>query len=205
MINPPYIKSDLPEGRAGDWVLERFTVPDLTTQQQKMDTRPDWAKSDSGSYTHLRRHHETFMTDLYDEWCTQKIAMEEALQRGGTVLITGLGLGMIVESIFNTPGCAVTHITVIEKSADVIQLVAPHLAEKYGDRLHIIHADAFTWEPSPQAHFTVGWHDIWPNPFAPETEPDMQRLQRHYQNYCDWQGSWAREFQRMQRANTPVA
>ena len=40
-----------------------------------------------------------FMTDLYEEWWTQKNAIDEACRRGGHLLVTGLGLGMIVEAI----------------------------------------------------------------------------------------------------------
>ncbi len=198
-FQPVYIKSDLPEGQSGDWVLERFFVPEITPEQQQADCRPDWAKSPPGVYTRLRQFHEDFMTDLFDEWSTQKIAMEQALERGGSVLTTGLGLGMLVESILRTPGCSVEKITVIEQSPDVIRLVAPHLQAKYGERLEIINADAFCWQIPSNHKFSVVWHDIWPNPAAPQVAAEMTQLHQHYQKHCEWQGCWAREFQTMSR------
>ena len=198
-FQPVYIKSDLLEGQSGDWILEKFSLPEITPEQQQADTRPDWAKNTPGVYTRLRRSKKVFMTDVYSEWATQKIAMEQALERGGSVLSTGLGLGMIVESILSTPGSSVEKITVIEQSPDVIRLVAPHLQAKYGEQLEIINADAFSWELSPDANFSVVWHDIWSNPAAPQVAAEMEQLHQHYQNHCQWQGCWAREFQTMNR------
>ena len=40
----------------------------------------------------------------------------------------------------------------------------------------------------------MGWHDIWPNPSAPECESEMARLEERYRGCCDWQGSWPREY-----------
>lgn len=197
MLHPIYIKSNLPEGQSGKWTVKRFTVPDLTPQQRQADQRPDWAKSSPGVYTCLQRGQQVFMTDLYDEWWTQKVAFDQALRRGGAILTTGLGLGMIVESLLRTPGCPVDTITVIEQSADVIRLVAPYLKGWYGDRLHIINANAFTWTPPSGSHYSVIWHDIWPNPADPVAESEMRQLYAHFQPYCDWQGSWAQEFERM--------
>ncbi len=198
-FQPVYIKSDLPEGQSGDWILEKFTVPEITPEQQQADNRPDWVKSPPGVYTRLRQVYEIFMADVMGEWATQKVAMEQALERGGSVLTTGLGLGMIVESILSTPGSSVEKITVIEQSPDVIRLVAPHLKAKYGERLEVINADAFSWEIPLNAKFSVVWHDICPNSKAPQVAGEMEQLLQHYQNHCEWQGCWAQEYQTMIR------
>lgn len=188
-----YLRSDLPVGRSGEWVLERVVLEDRKYAPDG-DPRPDCFKFRPGVYTSLRRGPEQFMTDLYDEWWTQRRAIEEAATRGGDILVTGLGLGLVVESILRLPGDPVRTATVVEQSADVIALVAPHLEARYPGRLDIVHADALTWIPESGRRFTIGWHDIWPNPYAAECESEMLRLESRFEPHCDWQGSWPREY-----------
>ena len=134
------------------------------------------------------------MTDLYDEWWTQRVAIAEACQRGGSLLITGLGLGLVVESILGGDGGRVEQITVLEQSPDVIRLIAPNLLARYPDRLRVEQADAYAWQPPPGHRYDLVWHDIWPNPYAAEVEGQMQLLEARYGAYCDWQGCWPREY-----------
>lgn len=193
-LDPLYIKTGVPQGRSGDWVVERFIVRHDEDYDPARDARPDCAKRRPGTYTALKRGSEVFMTDLYDEWWTQRIAIREARRCGGNILITGLGLGMIVESIFADPRDHSHSVTVVEFSSDVIRLVGPHLKSRYGDRLHIVHADAFSWTPPAGYRFSVGWHDIWPNPVGPVVAKEMETLERLYSDCCDWQGCWPRDF-----------
>ena len=134
------------------------------------------------------------MTDLYDEWWTQRVAIVEACRRGGSLLITGLGLGLVVESILGAGKGRVREITVLEQSADVIRLIAPHLLARYPGRLRVEQADAYSWQPPSGSRFDLVWHDIWPNPYAAEVEDQMQRLEARYSAHCDWQGCWPREY-----------
>ena len=134
------------------------------------------------------------MTDLYDEWWTQRMAIEQARERGGDVLITGLGLGLVVASMLELPGCRVKQVVIIERSADVIGLVAPALENRYGEQFEVINADAFEWLPPPGQRFSVAWHDIWPNPHEPGVLAEAERLESRYQTCCDWQGNWVRDY-----------
>ena len=134
------------------------------------------------------------MTDLYDEWWTQRAGIDEAVRRGGEVLVTGLGLGLVAESILRHPQSRVERITIVEFSADVIQLVAPYLRSRYPGKIDVIESDAFTWQPPRDRRFTVGWHDIWPDPHAIENSDEIRRLEQHYQPWCDWQGFWPRTY-----------
>lgn len=186
--DPRYFKSEIPENRSGDWTLERFSVADDPSYDAAHDRRPDFAKRRAGSFTLLRRGETQYMTDLYDEWWTQRAVLDEARRRGGRLLISGLGLGMIVESVFRAPEIEVENITVLELSPDVIALVAPHLQARYGDRLTILEADVFTWTPPAGARFTVAWHDIWPSPYGVEEE--MATLRGRYRPWADWIGFW---------------
>lgn len=199
---PLYIKSDLPPGRSGEWRLEKYVVKDV---EPGRDTRPDPFKTRGGTFTRLWHGTTVFMTDLYNEWWTQRRGMLEALERGGNVLITGLGIGMVVESILRPDDSPVDSVTVVEFSPDVIALVKPHLLRRYGDRLRIVEADAFTWEPDPELRFSVGWHDIWPNPDEDRNYPEIEELFRRYRSVCDWQGAWPLEFVTAAEIDRPEA
>ena len=108
--------------------------------------------------------------------------------------MTGLGLGLVVEAMLLPPESRVRRVTVVERSSDVIRLVAPHLVGARPGHVEVIEADAFSWSPPSAARFSVAWHDIWPNPYAPECAGEMGTLERRYEPFSDWQGSWPREY-----------
>lgn len=189
-LEPLFTRSDLPSGRSGDWSLEIFKVDEPV----QPDTRPEWCQSEGGLYRRLKQGSEVFMTDLREEWWTQRLAIAEACLRGGHVLVTGLGLGLVAESMLQTPGSRVEKITIVEASRDVMALVAEHLESKYAGRIEVVHGSAFDWEPPDGVHYSVGWHDIWPNPHDSKRWPEMETLEAHYRPYCDWQGSWVRDY-----------
>lgn len=176
-------------GRSGEWSVERIVIPEREYNPDQ-DSRPDCFKFRPGTYIGLSRGHEQFMTDFYDEWWTQRPAIAEAQARGGQILITGLGLGLVAEAILKPSENKVSGITIIEQSADVISLVKPYLDAGYPGKIEIIEADAFSWQPPQGQRFTVCWHDIWPNPLAEENAKDMEILEARYQPWCDWQGFW---------------
>jgi hypothetical protein len=187
---PAYRPSLLPAGNSGEWSLSKLRLPERTNASVT-DPRPDAFRFRPGEYTELRHGGITYMTDLYDEWWTQRRAIERARRVGGRVLITGLGLGMVVEAILSTPAPAhVLSVTVLEQSADVIHLVAAHLQAQFGDRVEIIHADAFSWHPAAELHFDTVWHDIWPDPDADQVDADIALLRQHHQPWARWQGFW---------------
>lgn len=189
---PRYFKSGIPEGRSGSWRIETFEVEPVPAEADP--DIPDWMLSPPGRYTRLKDNHVVFMTDLYYEWFTQKIAMQQALRRGGHVLISGLGLGMVVESILRAPDSPVEKITVLELSADVMTLCGSYLERQFSDRLEILQADVYAWQPPAGQHYSVVWHDIWPNPQAPEVEGERIRLEERYGHRCNWHGSWPQEY-----------
>ncbi len=182
--------SDVPVGQSGPWIIDRYEV--VAPRADVRDGRADWAISPPGAYTRLRLGNRIFMTDQVDEWWTQRPAIIEATRRGGRVLLTGLGLGLVAESMLNAP--IVERVVIVEASSDVIALVGPFLEDRYGPRIEIVHASAFDWAPQPGARFTVGWHDIWENPVAPECEPEERELVARYGPYCDWQGTWSAQW-----------
>lgn len=190
-VEPRFVRTTIPEGCSGAWTLTHFERAAPQTACE-VDPRPAWARSPPGRYTRLMVGKTVMMTDTREEWTTQLHAIARACEAGGNVLISGLGLGVVVDSMLATPGSRVEHIIVIERSPDVIALVAPHVESRWRGRLTIIEADAFHWTPPPGLRYAVGWHDIWPNPYDPRIRPEMDRLEARYRSVCDWQASWGR-------------
>jgi len=189
-----YWKSDVPPGRSGDWIVDHFELPRLDPESvpaERTSKVADFARHRPGRYTRLRHAASgtDFMSDLHEEWYSQRTPIREGLKRGGDILISGLGLGLIVECLLRPADSPVRKVTVVEKSRDVIDLVAGHLLGRYGRRLQIINVDAFAWNAPQGTRFTVGWHDIWPNPYLVPGE-EIDRLHERYSAACDWQGSW---------------
>ena len=93
------------------------------------------------------------MSNTRMEILTHSYAIREAK---GTVLVAGLGLGMFLTAICDKP--EVTKIIVIEKSPDVINLVAPTFASH--PKISIINADIFEWKPEKGMMFDFIWFNI---------------------------------------------
>ena len=104
-------------------------------------------------------------------------------------MINGLGLGVTLKLVLAKP--EVKNVTVIEKSADVIKLVAPTYCED--PRLVILNKDAFEYNPPKGVRYDAVYHDIWNN-ISSDNLPEMHKLHRKYGRRCAWQGSWCREW-----------
>lgn len=193
MAKPAYAPSTVPAGRSGEWVVDLVDQPPRAEATSE-DPRPECFHYRPGTYRRLRHGETTFMTDLYDEWYTQREGIAEACRRGGRALVTGLGLGLVVDSMLATPGSLVESVTVVERSEDVIRLVAPHLRRRWDSRIEVIAADAFSWQPPAGTRFAVGWHDVWPDPHGPGVACEVRELEARYRAICDWQGSWPRSY-----------
>lgn len=182
-------KVAVPEGRKGPWYVERFTVEQdspgrLRYAMHGRDVPP-------GTYTRLMRDgswNEIMMSDTPMEMRDQFSAIFEIKQRGGRVLLNGLGLGMVLKAALASP--QVTHVDVVEIEQDIIDLVWPTYAVDARAQVH--HADAYTIEWQKDARWTVAWHDIWPT-LCTDNLPLMAKLHRKYGRRVDWQGSWGKE------------
>ena len=111
---------DLPEGRVGDWSVERFTV---SKDEAMFDAIRSLGRSVlPGTYTRLMRGRTVVMSDTPAE---KRDHMGAVRRAEGDVLVAGLGLGMAVAAMLNRP--EVRCVTVIEQAQEVIDLVAPTL------------------------------------------------------------------------------
>lgn len=175
-------KVDVPEGVSGIWRVERFDVGehDLGRLSFAMDGRP----IPPGTYTRLMRGGHLVMSDTPAEVCDHYEAIRRAT---GRVLVHGLGIGMVLKAVLEKPD--VTHVDVVEKSPDVIALVAPHYADP---RVNVIEGDALTYKFPKGMKWDIAWHDIWDD-MCEDDLPEMARLKRRYGRRVKWQGCWGQE------------
>lgn len=187
---------NVPEGKSGDWEVVRFEVVEKDAAFHNL--RESFRGSrfiKPGTYTSLTQKGYVVMSDTQAEILdlSKPVSMAgQAYQYSDSrhVLINGLGLGVVLQAILDIT--IIEHVTIIEKSTDVITLVGPHWEARYGDRLTIIHANAFEWKPPKGKRYCVVWHDIWNN-ITSDNLPEMHLLHRKYGQRCDWQGSWCRK------------
>jgi len=186
------IKSIVPEGKSGDWKVEKFTVSEEEARFNNARAMFSFSSRgrfiEAGEYTRLMKENTVVMSDTPAELDDHRWFISHA---HGNVLINGLGLGVVVQGLL-VNNHKVERIVVNEISKDVIDLVAPNF--QY-ERLTINHADAFTWKPSNGIRFNAVWHDIW-NYICETNLKDMKRLHKRYGHWLQqpaFQGSWCRE------------
>lgn len=181
------IKLDVPDGSSGDWRVETFVVSEREAAFSQVRATATGGREEAvaaGEYKRLCRGGTVVMSNVPMEIRTHRAFIWKAK---GHVLINGLGLGMALTEILKNP--LVLSVTIIEKSKDVIDLVAPTFLKD--PRVAIIHADAFEWKAPKGVVYDAVWHDIWDD-ISCENLPEMARLHRKYGRRSHWQGSWAR-------------
>jgi hypothetical protein len=174
---------DLPEGSAGPWAIKRFVVSDDDARMFNMRCfrNPDRMIS-PGTYTKLVHDKRgVVMSDTPAERLDHIGFVDTA---EGNVLITGLGIGMVTNALLREGRHRnpVTRVTVVELDPDVIALTGPWLQAKFGDRLTIINADAYTYKFSDSVRFDYAWHDIWDS-ICEDNIPLYGKIRRNYQRY----------------------
>lgn len=118
----------------------------------------------------------------------------------GKVLIAGLGIGMILRPILAKAD--VDSILVVEKSQDVIDLVAEHYADP---KLSVVCADIHKWQPAEGERFNTIYFDIWGD-ICVDHLKEIGRLHRRGRRWLDctdpeaWIASWqANHLRRLRR------
>jgi hypothetical protein len=162
---------DVPEGASGNFRVSIGTAP----AGYVFNTAPlrsafiGGQTNHSFSFPHKTKWHklEEAGDDRWGVWmstlpCEQMQMMHGVHRMKGHVLVGGLGLGLAINML-----CAkgkVTQVTVIEKSADVIGLVEPHL-RRNGKDVTVIHEDIFDHlkeiTKAPVARYDSAFLDTW--------------------------------------------
>ena len=188
------IDLNLKEGVCGEWELKKFTV---TPEEAKFDYIRFMFNGfkqlpvEAGIYWKLTQRGNIYMSntpsEVKDHWSFIRNAH-------GSVLIAGLGLGMVVRALLDKGKC--TRIVVVEKSEDVLKLVSPYYNDK---RVEIIHSDIFNYKPNE--HFNFAWFDIWRD-ICGDNYPEMKKLNRKFAHTVNNKDSWRfKECKRLYYAN----
>jgi hypothetical protein len=178
-------KVSVPVGSKGDIEVRKFEVPEHSMENLRLSMQGRAALP--GEYTSLHRKGRLWMSDTTAEVRDHMGVDRQIRDRGGRILVMGLGLGMIVNRALQRDN--VEHVDVVEIDPDVAALVGPHYE---GPRCTIHVADAYEIKWPPNTRWTVAWHDIWAN-MCEDNLPEMARLARSYGRRVDWQGFWAKE------------
>ena len=188
-----HIDIAVPDGICGDWRIESFTVSEGQAEQTLLRAAINGTDEyvPPGTYKRLMRGNVVVMSNTPMEVSTNSEFIRCAK---GKVLINGLGLGMILTAILLKP--EVTSVTVIEVSAEVIDLVAPTF--RTDPRVLIVKANAFDYQPAKGERYDAVWHDIWDHICA-DNIPKMHKLHGKYARLTNWQSSWCRAQCEMQR------
>lgn len=184
----------LKPGALGDARLETFSISEEDSKRTAMRAvvtrRPDELIR-AGTYCRLYVKNELMMSDTDME---QRSNTGVVLQARGDVLIAGLGIGMILVPILAKK--EVQSVTVVEKFDSVIDLVKPQLQGIPGaEKLNVVHADIFTWQPPKGQKWDVIYFDIWPE-ISEENLAEMATLHQKYKGRKKpkaWMQSWQRD------------
>lgn len=173
----------LPEGREGQWAIEKFEVPPdavgtISFALKGRAIRP-------GEYTRLV--HQERGVVMSDTPAEKRDHVGFVHNAKGHVLINGLGIGMCLGAALAK--LEVERVTVVEIDPDVIALVGGHYAAD--SRVQIVNASAFEYKPPRGIRYGAVWHDIWDD-MCSDNLPEMMSLHRKYGKLADWQGSWGR-------------
>ena len=156
------IKVDIPESTSGDFRIEHTITDNYCGSPEPMDT-----------YTVLFNEHHNIMQDTTREYREHEQFLKDA---HGDVLIAGLGLGMVNQSLMDNPN--VNSVTIIEKYQDVINMVWKHCPKN--DKVCLVHEDIYEWRPDKK--FDMGWFDSW----CGENHHDEYKniITEKYKSYC---------------------
>jgi spermidine synthase len=173
----------VPEKTVGVASVQHFEITE--TESRFSSLRPG-EYVPPGKYAKLLVNGRLWMSDTRMERTTN---WEIVYKAHGNVLIAGLGLGMILHPLLKKKD--VTHITVVEKHADVIALIQPTLKSK---KITIVHGDIFTWRPEKGTKFDAIYFDIWADHTLNSFE-EMRTLHKAFRAYRApdaWVESWRR-------------
>lgn len=177
------IDVNVPDGVSGSWSVETFTVG-KEEFSQVISMFKTGRGVPEGTYKRLMRNGEVVMSNTPDEISDCYTFLSRAK---GSVLINGLGLGVLVKALIEKP--EVTDITVIENSEDVLKLSGPTYEKD--PKVTIIHDDCFTWEPPKGKIYDAVWHDIW-DYICSDNLVEMKKLHKKYGRRSRYQESWCR-------------
>jgi hypothetical protein len=184
---PGFSTCSIPDGSYGDWSVDTFTLTEDDILMANLRALRDEPLMYCPPGTYRRLAHKNMGVVMSNTRMERITNYEAVFDATGNVLISGLGLGLVLEAILSKPD--VKHVTVLEVDADLLNLVGVHFADR--SRVTLIHADACTWVPPKGSHWDYAWHDIW-NTLDTDNLPLMAKVTRRFGKFCTKQGVWSR-------------
>jgi spermine/spermidine synthase len=120
--------------------------------------------------TELKQDGGTWMSDVPNEMFSISMGIDEAK---GHVLVGGLGIGYCIQKMANKPN--VSWVTVVEKSPEVIKLVAPYLRK---DNVDVIQGDLYTFLKKTKHKYDYCYYDIWASTGERELDTHVYPLRK---------------------------
>jgi hypothetical protein len=174
---------NIPNDSRGDWTVDRFIVDSKMAGLQLIRSvvKNSRGYTPPGEYVRLLRDGAVIMSDTLDELADHEHFVATAR---GRVLVSGLGLGLVCSALAAKP--EVDSVTVVERDADVIALVSPHIPL---DRIEIVHADVNEWKAPKGAAWDCAWHDIWDD-ICDANVDEMRGIRDRYAKRVPRQAFW---------------
>jgi len=188
-INENWVAADFPRWETATRSVESFTISEMGATIWNIKCA-EGHEILPGEYTRLVMDGDTMMSDTPKELLDHEMMFAATKLLGGHVLIAGLGLGCALNVIAMMDN--VTKVTVIELDDDVMANHAPYFREKFGDKVEIIHASIFDWEPPKGVIYSVAWMDIWLH-LSEDNLDEMDELTDKFICKCQWLGCWSEE------------
>lgn len=106
-----------------------------------------------------------------------------------TVLIAGLGLGLVTDAILQIPH--IEKVVVFEINEELANHVGDILRNLrgHGDRLEVRVEDVLAYRPEKGERYDMAWFDIWPH-ITTDNLSQMATLHRRWCRRVSWYGSW---------------
>lgn len=158
----------LRDGQCGEYRLEHFTITDKDFIAKVRSGIPN------GTYVSLKHRGGIVMSNTPME---QQTNLDFVSKAHGKVLIGGLGIGMIILAIQDKEN--VEQITVVEKSKEVVELVASQLP--LNEKVNIVIDDVHTYKPNMK--YNTIYMDIWNYINKDVYERDMKPLIARYRRH----------------------
>tara|TARA_R110002051_G_scaffold74699_2_gene136131 strand:- start:6058 stop:6495 length:438 start_codon:yes stop_codon:yes gene_type:complete len=124
------------------------------------------------------------MQDSYAEYAEHQWLWDNAT---GDVLIAGLGIGVIHQTLMDNPN--ITSVTIIENSQDVIDLVWEHCSKD--ERFTLIQEDIETWEIPTDSSWDIAWFDTWLIDNSLSMKEYNTLMNDRYSPFCNSIGVWS--------------
>lgn len=177
-------------------VIDHFTITEQEATVDKLRAAFNPQRGDRsvdpGTYTRLTVDGRIWMTDTPAEVRDHEIA-DEPLADAESVLIVGLGMGMIVNRALTKHD--IYRMDIVEIDPRIIKAVGPHyqrMAYDQGCDLRIHEADIHEWKLPVGMTWDVGWFDIWPT-INDDDMDEVTRLRKRFKPRCGWFGAWAQD------------